>query len=294
MDLKKLTDCIEKFSPSRLAVPGDYVGVQVGPRDSETQERTKIRKCAITPYAKPQSIIRAANDGANAIIAYYGLITYPVKAITDGLLDMIRLLIENKIVLYVVHTSWLSAECGINDTLADMLGLTVAEAFNVELKGRIVPLGRVCTFDKNRVQSTLSDSTNVSLSDFIAMMSRRLATDDIVYVGSSQSPIRKILLLTGEHSKVSLLRLAKSMDVDTFVTGSITREMAMLSSELRMNYVSINHDAVESIGMRRLMQLLSIDAPEVEFIFIEGGQLWKRYASVQFPARKEDKFGRTK
>lgn len=280
MYLRKLIECIERFSPSRLAVPGDSVGIQVGPRDSVAQERTKIRKCVITPYATPQVIVKATRDGADAIVAYHGLFSHPVKALTDGLLDKIRLLIENKIVLYAVHTSWLSAECGVNDTFAEILGLVVAEAFNVGFKGKTVPLGRVCTFGKNPEQSMPSNGSNVSLSDFVAMVSHRLATEEINYLGDSQRLVRKILLLTGEYGEVNLLKLAKSIDVDTFVTGNISREVAVFSNELGLNYVCVNEDLVESLGMRRLMQLLSIDSPEVEFIFIESGLPWKKYNSL--------------
>jgi dinuclear metal center YbgI/SA1388 family protein len=286
-DLRKLTECIEKFSSPKLAVPGDFVGIQVGPRNSLAQERTKIRKCAITRYATPQVIVKATRDSADAIIAYDGLLSHPVKAFTGGLLDKIRLLIENRIVLYIVHTSWLSAECGVNDTLAEILGLVVVEAFNVGLKGKTVPLGRVCTFGKNPEQNVLGNSSSVSLSDFVTMVSHRLATDEINYVGGSQSHVRKILLLSGEYGQANILKLAKSTDIDTFVTGNISRGVAVLANDLGINYICITQDPVESLGMRRLMQLLSIDAPEVEFTYIESGLLWKKYDSTQLLATSE-------
>jgi dinuclear metal center YbgI/SA1388 family protein len=276
-DLRKLTNCIEKFSPRKLALPGDCVGIQVGPQNPVAQERTKIRKCAITRYVTPQVIVKATRDSADAIIAYEGLLSHPVKALTDGLLDKIRLLIKNKIVLYVVHTSWLSAECGVNDTFAEILGLATAEAFNVGPKGKTVPLGRVCTFGKRSEQSVLSNSSSVSLSDFVAMVSHRLTTDEINYVGGSQCLVRKILLLMGEYGEANVLKRAKSMDVDTFVTGNISHDVALLANELGMNYVCVSQDPVESLGMRRLLQLLSIDSPDVDFTYIESGLLWRKY-----------------
>jgi len=286
-DLRKLIDCIEKFSSPKLAVPGDCVGIQVGPRDSVVQERTKIRRCIITRYATPQVIAKATRDGADAIIAYQGILSHPVKALTDGLLEKVRLLVKNRIVLYVVHTGWLSAECGVNDTLAEILGLIVVEAFNFGLKGKTVPLGRVCTFGKNLEQTMFGNRSGVSLSDFVAMASHRLTTDEIDYVGRSQCPVRKILLMSGEYGQVKFLKLAKSMDIDTFVTGNISRAVAILANELGMNYVCISQGPIESLGMRRLMQLLSIDAPEVEFSYIESGLLWKKYDSTRLLTSRE-------
>jgi putative NIF3 family GTP cyclohydrolase 1 type 2 len=111
------------------------------------------------------------------------------------------------------------------------------------------------------------------------MVGHRLATNQINYVGSSQSQVKKILLLAGEYGEPNFLRLAKSTGVDTYVTGNISNQVAMLSNELGMNYICVINDPIESIGMSRLMQLLSIDAPEVEFLFIESGPLWKKYDS---------------
>jgi dinuclear metal center YbgI/SA1388 family protein len=283
--LSQLTSCIEKFSPSRLAVSGDFVGVQVGPRDPVAQERVKIRKCAVVLYVTPQKILKAAHDGANALIAYYGLFSDPINAFTDSLLDKIRLLIENKITLYVVHTSWLSAECGVNDTLADILDLSVAEVFNVEKEGKTSPLGRICIFGKNH-KSAQTHDVDVSLSDFIAGIIQRLTMSETVYVGSLEAPVKKILLCAGEFGRTDLVRQAKSMGVDTFVTGNISREIALLSSELGLSYVCINQHSIESLGMRRLMQLLSIDVPEVKFVFIESHPLWKRFQSADVMTRR--------
>lgn len=275
VSLRQFASCIEKFSPSRLAVTGDFVGVQVGPRDPVAQERVKVRKCAVVLYVSPQVIVKAARDGANALLAYYGLFSDPVEALTDGLLDKIRLLIENKITLYVVHTSWLSAECGVNDTLADILDLSVAEAFNVQDEGKTSPLGRICIFGKNH-KSGQSRDVGVPLSDFIAGINQRLTMSEVLYVGSLETPVKKIVLLAGEFGRAALLRQAKSMDVDTFVTGNISREIAMLSSELGLSYVCVNQHSIESLGMRRLMQLLNIEVPEVKFVFIESHPPWRK------------------
>jgi dinuclear metal center YbgI/SA1388 family protein len=277
--LSQLASCIEKFSPSRLAISGDFVGVQVGPGDPVAQERVKIRKCAVVPYVTPQIILRAAHDGANALISYHGLFSDPINALTDSLLDKIRLLIENKITLYVVHTSWLSAECGVNDTLADILDLSVTEAFNVEKEGKTSPLGRICVFGRN-LKSAHAHDVDVSLFDFIAGITQRLTMSETVYVGRLEAPVKKIVLCAGEFGRADLLRQAKSMGVDTFVTGNIFREIALLSNELGLSYVCVSQHSVVSLGMRRLMQLLSIDVPEVKFVFIESHPPWKRFQST--------------
>nr|MDO8099311.1 Nif3-like dinuclear metal center hexameric protein [Candidatus Njordarchaeota archaeon] len=294
VSLRQFINCIEKFSPSRLAFPGDFVGVQVGSRDEATQERFKTRKCAVALDVNPQVILKAAENGANVLVTYHGLLSNPVEAFTDALLNKIRLLLENRIVLYVVHTSWLSAECGINDTLAEILGLTVAEVFSVELEGKKVPLGRVCNFGGSESDNAGHEVKSSRLSDFIARISERLNLAETIYVGSLHAPVKRALILAGEYGRRDWLRLAESRGVDTYVTGSICRDIAMLSNELGLSYVYVNNHIVESLGMRRLMQLLSIDVPEIDFIFVESQYPWRRYVSSKYlPKREADTRGKT-
>jgi len=65
----------------------------------------------------------------------------------------------------------------------------------------------------------------------------------------------------------------------------------MLSNELGLNYVCVDNHIMESLGMRRLMQLLSIDVPEVDFVFIESQYPWRRYVPPKFLLKKEDDAG---
>lgn len=294
VNLRQFTNCIEKFSPSRLALPGDFVGIQVGSREEAAQERFRIRKCAVALDATPQVILKAAESGANVLVVYHGLLPNPVEALTDALLDKTRLLVENRIALYVIHTSWLSAECGINDTLADMLGLSVAEAFDVELEGRRVPLGRVCHFGDNTSSKTGRDAEAPKLSDLIARITERLGLTETIYVGSLHAPVKRALILAGEYDRSDWLKLAAARHIDTYVTGSISRDTAMLSNDLGLSYVSVDSHIVESLGMRRLMQLLIIDIPEVDFTFIESQHPWRRYAPPKsLPGRKDETRGKT-
>jgi dinuclear metal center YbgI/SA1388 family protein len=277
MNLRQFLGCIEKFCSPRLALAGDLIGVQVGPRDPIIQERIRIRKCAVAVDASPHVILRAASGGANFLLAYNGILSSPVTSITDELFDKVRLLIENRVLLYVVHTSWLSAECGLNDTLADVLGLVVTEPLTYEYQGKEMPIGRICNFTKHSEKGSKADGESAQLSDFITRIIERLRSNDITYSGNLHARAKKVALIVGDYGMIDLLRLAKTKGVDTCLTGGISRDVAMLSSALGLNYVCANQYTIEEMGMRRLMQLLGIDAPEVEFLFVESQCPWKTY-----------------
>jgi dinuclear metal center YbgI/SA1388 family protein len=278
MTLKQLIRCIEKFCSPKLALSKDLVGMQVGPRDPLIQDRTRIRKCAVTVDVSPQVILKAASGGANLLLSCHGIISDLVAAISDELFDKVRLLIENRVLLYVVHTSWLSAECGLNDTIADVLDLVVTEPLASEQDGRKIPLGRVCSFNKHNEKRDKESEEGNQLSDFITHIIERLRSNDVTYVGSLHAPVKKVALLAGDDNTMDLLRLAKARGVDTCLTGSISREKALMAVDLGLNYVCVNQYVLEDLGMRRLMQLLGIDAPEVEFLFVESQCPWRTYS----------------
>jgi dinuclear metal center YbgI/SA1388 family protein len=287
VNLRQFVDCTEKFCPPRLALPRDFVGIQVGSQDRLIQERFRIRKCAVSLDVNPQVILKAAENGANILLVYRGLLPRSIKTFTGALLDKIRLLMKNRMELYVVHTSWLSAECGINDTLADIFGLKVVEAFDVELEGKRIPLGRVCSFGESNCDEVGDHMKNSTLADFIEQITNRLHLPDAIYVGNLDTPAKRVLILAGEYGRRDWLRIAATKGVDTYVTGTISRGTATLSNELKLNYICIDSYAMESLGMRRLMQLLSIDVPEVDFVFIESQHPWKRYTCPNVSSRIE-------
>jgi dinuclear metal center YbgI/SA1388 family protein len=277
MILKQFIGCIEKFCPPRLALSKDPVGIQVGPRNPLLQERTRIRKCAVTVDTSPQVILRATSGGANFLLSCHGIMSDPVNAITDEIYDKVRLLIENRVLLYVVNTSWLSAECGLNDTLADVLGLVVTEPLVSEQDGRKIPIGRICTFSQHHEKPNKESDENTQLSDFITRIIGKLRSNDVTYVGNLHASVKKVALLAGDDSMTDLLRLAKAKGVDTCLAGSISRDKALLAVDLGLKYVCVNQYILEDLGMRRLMQLLGIDAPEVEFFFVESQCPWRTY-----------------
>jgi dinuclear metal center YbgI/SA1388 family protein len=288
MTLRQVIECIERFCSPRLALNNDFVGIQVGPRDTLLQEKTRIRKCAVAVDSSPQVILKAASGGANLLISCHGIISDPVLAISDGLFEKIRLLIENKVFLYVVHTSWSAAECGLSDTLAEVLGLVVTEPLAFEQEGREIPIGRICTFSHRHEKPNKDSDENAELCDLITRIIERLRSNDINYVGSLHSPVRKIVLLDGDNATTDLLRLAKAKGVDTCLTGSISRDIALLAVDLGLNYVCANQYLLEDLGMRRLMQLLGIDAPQVEFFYVESQCPWKPYEYPHSIALKYD------
>ncbi len=122
MKLQNIVDILTQIAPPELAEDWDNVGLLAG---DYTQPIHKAMLCVDMTTA----VCNEANSkAANLIIAYHPPIWEPLKRIIKGqspsphIYDMVH----NGIAIYALHTALDSARGGINDLLADVVGITNA------------------------------------------------------------------------------------------------------------------------------------------------------------------------
>ena len=110
---------MEKLAPRRLAVEGDRIGLQVGTLQKE------IRKALVALDVTDAVVDEAIAAGADLIIAHHAVIFHPLKAIDTSTPAgrVYEKLIKNDIAVYVAHTNLDIAEDGMNDWMAEALGI---------------------------------------------------------------------------------------------------------------------------------------------------------------------------
>jgi len=113
----------EKWSPKRFAMDGDPVGLHIG------QLNRTVENVLVTLDVNEEVINEAIRKGVNLIIAHHPPIFRPLKSLlTDtpqG--NMIEKCIKNDIAVYAAHTNLDVAPGGVNDMLAEKLGLVDTE-----------------------------------------------------------------------------------------------------------------------------------------------------------------------
>lgn len=110
----------EKWSPKRFAMEGDPVGLHVG------QLNRTVENVLVTLDVNDEVIDEAIRKGANLIIAHHPPIYRPMKGLLTDTPQgsMIAKCIKNDIAVYAAHTNLDVAPGGVNDMLAEKLGLT--------------------------------------------------------------------------------------------------------------------------------------------------------------------------
>lgn len=110
----------EQFSPKRYAMEGDKIGLQVG-RLNKPVERVLVALDVLE-----EVVDEAIEKDIQLIIAHHPLIFRPLKSIvtSDPSGRLLEKLIKHDIAVYAAHTNLDVAKGGVNDLLAEALGLT--------------------------------------------------------------------------------------------------------------------------------------------------------------------------
>ncbi|AFC32246.1 YqfO [Paenibacillus mucilaginosus 3016] len=114
---------MEELAPKSYAVAEDKIGLQIGTLQKE------IRKVLVALDVTDEVVEEAIREDANLIIAHHAVIFRPLPHIqTDTPAGRLyEKLIKHDIAVYISHTNLDVADGGINDMMAEAIGLTVTE-----------------------------------------------------------------------------------------------------------------------------------------------------------------------
>ncbi|MBW7458743.1 Nif3-like dinuclear metal center hexameric protein [Paenibacillus sepulcri] len=120
---------MEQLAPKHLAVENDKIGLQLGTLQKE------ISKVLVALDVTDEVVDEAIASGAGLIIAHHAIIYRPLAKL-DTSTPAGRLyekLIKHDIAVYIAHTNLDSAEGGINDWMADLVGIAQEGRASLEI-----------------------------------------------------------------------------------------------------------------------------------------------------------------
>jgi dinuclear metal center YbgI/SA1388 family protein len=118
MRLHRITRAIEELAPGRLAQSWDNVGFLVGDKDAD------FASAMLTIDVTMAVLEEAKHTGVDLILAYHPVIWNGLKNVTaDGAGRMVYEAVRSGIAVYSIHTSLDAAAGGVNDGLAEMVGI---------------------------------------------------------------------------------------------------------------------------------------------------------------------------
>lgn len=138
MRLQDVEAVLEELAPLGLAESWDNVGLLLGDR---AQEITRILTClTLTPDVAEEAV----RCGAQLVVTHHPLLFKPVQRLTAETAQgrTVLTLLRHQVAVYSPHTAWDHAPQGINQQLAERLGLTQIQPLRPHPKDEV----KVVTF----------------------------------------------------------------------------------------------------------------------------------------------------
>jgi dinuclear metal center YbgI/SA1388 family protein len=256
----QVCEFLEAFAPAALAAEWDNVGLLVGDR---MQRAARVMTClTITPAACAEAI----REQADLIVTHHPLPFHPFKRLTTDepsgriLLDLIRA----GIAIHSPHTAFDSAAAGINQQLAEGLGLVEIEPLERVPQSGPPLRGRT---DAPTTTAPASAGTGrlgrfpqpTTLGQAASRLKQFLKISGLHAVGNPQTPIERVAIACG--SAGDLLRLARERECQAFVTGEASLHTCYDAAARGIGVLLAGHYASERFGVERLADVLAKQFP---------------------------------
>ncbi len=221
MDIRRVITEMEKLAPPDLAEEYDEgrIGLIVeGKDDIETV------CCALDAT---QHVVEAAiMNGADMLVVHHTPLWNPITAVRGQTSRLLRFLLAADMNLYVMHTNFDHARGGVNETLAERLGLLGTERMTAGIVGD-------CSLDAEEI-------------------ARRLPGGGGIRVYGEPGRIWRLAVVGGSGFDLDLIQEAATLGADAFLSAELKHSVARASPIpcLEATHYALEAPAMEALASR--------------------------------------------
>ena len=250
--VKEIYQLIDNFAPFETQMDFDNAGFLVGRGDSAV-ERVLVA-LDITKVVVEEAVRR----GCQLIVSHHPVIFGGVKSVTDETVtgQVLLALAENGLSAICAHTNLDAAEGGVNDCLAQRLGLTdtvLLEQDGTDRRGRAYGIGRIGQAHR----------TGVSGAEYAAYVKEKLGARSVRFEDAG-IPVSRVAV--GGGSCGSMLEQVRAAGCDTFVTADVKYDVFLSARAMGINLIDAGHYATENVVCPALVKLIAQAFPQVEVL----------------------------
>lgn len=229
--IKEILTLLDEMAPFSAAEEWDNSGLQVG---SLSQEVEKVL-VALDPTIK--AIRETSARKAQLLLTHHPLIFNPLSRIAlesyPG--DVVFEAIINGISIVAAHTNLDVARGGINDMLADLLGLRDVEILR-ERGDQDSGIGRIGYLPEP-----------VDLSKMTEMVKDVLGVTGIMVMGDRDREITRVAVVGGSGGK--MVPIASEMGADLLITGDVRHNDALVADSFGLALIDGGHFNTEKVAL---------------------------------------------
>ena len=257
MKIKEFIKKFEAMYPTSLAFDGDNVGFLVGDRNAH------ITKVLATCDVDLAVVEEAIEVGANLIVSHHPIMFYSINRLTEMNPEQrtIRLMIENGISHYAAHTNLDTGAGGLNDLMAQMLGMEDTEVIDVVAKDErgVHGYGRMCTLKEP-----------ITMMDLMDKVMTVFETSGLKYTGNPESKVEKLAVNTGGGA--GIMEECINAGCDTFITGDVKYNGYRDAFDRGMRIIDIMHFDSEKISKVWFYNWFKENFPDIKVIKSEANK----------------------
>ncbi|NVM34798.1 MAG: Nif3-like dinuclear metal center hexameric protein [Candidatus Lokiarchaeota archaeon] len=258
-----------KLSPKAFKINSETYGLYY----DKNWNNKIIKKGMLTIDLTLEAIHYALKQKVNLIISYHSLINKPIKKFNQNIINKLALLSRYPVSIFVLNSTFISAEEGISDTIANALYLKIDSTFEIKNKNGIkIPIGRICS-----PINYLNKKQSFILENLINRIKTNLNLPYVSYVGDLKKSIKKICIIGGYISKTNYIKKAMNIGCDCYISGKINYFDAIFARDIGLNLIETSHYQNVILAMKKLCNILSLEFPEVEFFLFESMNPIKTY-----------------
>jgi len=216
MHVDAVISALEELAPPSLAEEFDEgkIGLIV-------EGRPGIGKIACALDATRAVVDRAVASGADMLVVHHTPLWKPVTALTGETAALLRTVLSAEMNVYVMHTNFDRAPSGVNDALAELLGLT-----------GVTPMSLGCI-----------GSCAIPVEE----IGRRLGSP--LRIWGELAGTRRLAVVGGSGFDLPFLHEAKALGADAFLSAEMKHSVARAAP---LPCIEATHYSLEAPAMRRL------------------------------------------
>jgi dinuclear metal center YbgI/SA1388 family protein len=209
---------MEELAPPVLAEDFDMgkIGLVI-------EGRPEIDRVSCALDATPFVVHQAIMNRADMLVVHHTPLWKPVTQLTGPTASLLRSLLSSEMNLYVMHTNFDRASEGVNDALAELLGLT------------------------DLTQMSLGSLGTCSISP--EEISRRLGGN--IRIWGTPGMIHRLAIVGGSGFDPVFLEEAKALGADAFLSSEMKHSVFRASP---LPCIEATHYALEAPAMKRLAE----------------------------------------
>lgn len=239
MKCQVIMDVMEQLAPKKAACDWDNVGLLVG---SPQQEVHRILVCLDATEATVEQAIR---KGCDMILSHHPIIFEAMKKMRTDLYmgRLLQKLLVNNIAVFSAHTNLDMSDGGVNDVLAELVGLEKVKYF---MDGEEI-IGRIGYLPEEK-----------TIEEFAQQVKQGIGAEYVRLVKAGDKKVRKVALCSGAGA--GFLFKASFQGADCYLTGDVKYHDGQHAVEQGIHMIDGGHFATEYpvrlVLAKRLKELL--------------------------------------